>query len=133
MTTPKDHHIIWSRLLALANYDEKLMEEAQNKSTDTHGRICLQGMKRHILTRTNPALLATLEAAGDFAKAVHYNGKLLSLPHLQRIYELAERDTSLPRVILAEAAHECRDSSVPALESALEAIIIRHENTPVLR
>lgn len=129
-TTSKEHHLIWSRLLALANYDEKLMEEAQNVATDPLGRICLRGMKRHIMSRTNPALLATLEAAGDFARAVNYSDRMLSLPHLRRIYDLAERDTRLPRKILEEAAENCRSTPCPALEDVIEASIVRHEKAP---
>ena len=129
MTKPSnEHHIIWNRLLALANYDEKLMEEAQHAATDPSGRICLRGMKHHIMARANPALLATLEAADDFAQAVNYRGRLLSLPHLQRIYDLAERDSSLPGTILREAAEICPEFEPERLEETIETVVLRHES-----
>lgn len=99
----KDRLDLWSSFLQLANNDDKLVRDAATRATDEHGRLNLKAIRRNILDTTNPALLATVEAASEFSQKVECKGRLVELPHLKKIYDLAVRDTTLPRKVFNDA------------------------------
>lgn len=127
-TRRKEHIDIWASFLKLANNDDKLVRAAALRATDAEGRVCLKTVKRHILNTTNPALLATIEAADEFIRVVQCNDKSIDLPHLHRVYEMAERDLNLPRRVFNMAAQFIRNGV--AVDSAIDASIVQHRQTP---
>lgn len=114
---------LWADILALANHDDSLVRVAALEATDTQGRVHLKAIKRHILNTTNPALLATLDAACEFTRQVNCDSRLVDLPHLDMVYEMATRDNAAPRRIFNEAASVykgTRDINV-AMRAAISA------------
>lgn len=108
-THRKEQLDLWASLLKLADNDETLVRAAAMRATDAEGRVNLKAIQRHILDSTNPALLATVEAAFEFTHAVNCQDKLMDLPHLIDVYEMAIHDTALPRRIFNEAADSVKN------------------------
>lgn len=120
--------IFWNNLMSLANQDESVIEQAIIRATDPKtGRVRLKSVTRRILEQTNPALLATIDAAQEFARTVNYKDGIRNLPHLQRVYNLAARDPLLPRTIFKEAAQCLSPDTKAPLCSIIEPIVERHE------
>ena len=126
-THRKEKPDLWADLLTLANNDDTLMRAAALAATDAQGRVNLKTVRRNILSSANPALLATLEAACEFARDVACQEKLADLPHLQAVYEMATKDTSAPSRIFNEAAHDVRSGKdIPnAIHTAIAAQTMR--------
>lgn len=127
-THRKEQLDLWASLLKLANNDDKLVRAAALRATDAEGRVNLKAVKRHILDTTNPAMLATVEAAFEFATAINSKDKLIDLPHLHSVYEMAIRDTSLPRRIFNEAADGVKNGQEinQAIHTAIAAQTLRY-------
>ncbi|MBI2235032.1 MAG: hypothetical protein HYU57_08665 [Micavibrio aeruginosavorus] len=123
-----DDDAFWNNLMDLANQDESVIQQAIAHATDPKtGRVRLKSVTRRILEQTNPALLATMDAAQEFARAVNYKDGIRNLPHLQRVYNLAARDPLLPRAIFKEAVQSFAPDTKAPLCSIIEPIVARHE------
>lgn len=126
----KEHIDIWTSFLKLANNDNKLVRAAALRATDADGRVCLKTVKRHILNTTNPALLATIEAADEFVRVVQCDEKFIDLPHLHRVYEMAERDLTLPRRVFNAAAQFIQNGA--DVDCAIQTSIMQYHQSPSL-
>jgi hypothetical protein len=120
----KEHIDIWTSFLKLANNDDRLVRAAALRATDSEGRVCLQTVKRHILNTSNPALLATIEAADEFVRVAQCDDKFIDLPHLHRVYEMAERDLNLPRKVFNAAAQFIQNGAT--VDCAIHTAIMQH-------
>lgn len=129
-TRRKEHRAIWDDFLKLANNDDKLVRAAALRATDAMGRICLQTLKRHILNTTNPALLVTIDAAEEFIRAVGCDDRAIDLPHLHRVYELAESDLGSPTRIFNDAVNFMKHGIL--VEDAIDYAVTKCETRPKL-
>lgn len=129
-TRRKEHRAIWDNLLKLANNDDKLVRDAALRATDAMGRICFQTLKRHILNTTNPALRATVDAAEEFIHAVACDDRAIDLPHLHRVYELAEHNLESPKYIFNDAANFVRIGL--DVDDAIDCAVTKFTSKPKL-
>ena len=120
----KKYTAIWDDILKLANNDDALVRAAVLRATGARGHVCLKDVKNYILNTTNPALLATIDAAENFIRTVDCDDRAIDLPHLHRVYALAESDPrSASRVFNDAATFVKRGTDV---ESAIDVALLRY-------
>lgn len=129
-TRRKEHRAIWDSLLKLANNDDKLVRAAALSATDATGRICFKTLKSYILNTANPALRATVDAAEEFIRAVACDDRAIDLPHLHRVYELAEHDQESPKCIFNDAANFVKIGF--QVDHAIDCAVTKYTTRPKL-